>query len=128
MVIQNDSGTPNSGDFASVEFTNVPAGFTPVSQKLATGYQVGLDAAATPLTCVAWTVAQNFPTPAAAAFDADPDGDGFANGAECALGTDPQSAASRPDMLATREHRGGDEFPAAQFIRPGGAARATDIL
>ena len=109
------------------EFTNVPAGFTPVSQKLATGYRVGLDAAPAPVNYATWTAAQNFPTPAAGAFDVDADGDGINNGVECALGSNPRAAASMPDMSAIRRDSGGDLFLAAQFIRPGGAARATDI-
>ncbi len=116
----------NTGDFVKVEFTNVPAGFSPVSQKVATGYLVGLDAAPAPVTYATWT-AQYFPTPAAGAFDVDSDGDGMTNGIECALGSNPTSSAWIPAMAAVRLNSGGDIFLAAQFIRPGGAGRATDI-
>jgi hypothetical protein len=127
LVIQNDSGIPNTGDFASVEFTNVPPGFTPTFEKLPAGIRVGLNTAPAPITYATWAAAQNFPTPAAAGFDVDPDDDGFTNGMECALGTNPQHRGSFPNIVTTRKDSGGDVFFAAQYKRPAAALRATDL-
>jgi hypothetical protein len=127
LVIQNDGGIPNSGDFDSVEFTNVPAGFTPTFEKLTTGIRVGLNAAPAPLTYATWAAAQNFPTPAAAGFEVDHDNDGFTNGMECALGTDPKDPSAFPEIAATEMDSGGDLFFAARIKRPAAAQRATDL-
>ncbi|MFN0126736.1 MAG: thrombospondin type 3 repeat-containing protein [Verrucomicrobiales bacterium] len=130
LVIENKNGfppTPNGGDFTGVEFTSVPAGFTPVYEKLPGGIRVGLNAAPAPVNYNTWAAAQNFPTPAAGAFGTDHDGDGFTNGVECALGTDPKNHSSVPDMTALRKDSGGDIFFAAQFKRPAAALRPTDV-
>jgi hypothetical protein len=127
LVIDNQSGDPNSGDFSGVEFTNVPPGFTPTFEKLNTGIRVGLNATPVPVNYDAWKTAQNFPNVTVAAFAADPDGDGWTNGMECALGTNPQSRGSQPDMAILRKDSGGDIFFAAQFKRPAAALRPTDL-
>jgi Bacterial TSP3 repeat len=127
LVIDNQSGIANSGDFAGVEFTNVPAGFTPTFEELPTGIRVGLNAAPAPVNYNTWAAAQNFPTPAAGAFGVDHDGDGFSNGLECALGTNPKSAASQPPLLSAIKDSGGDKFLAAHFTRPAAASRPTDL-
>lgn len=126
LVIDNSSGVPNTGDFASVEFTNVPAGFTPTFEKITAGIRVGVDAAATPTDYATWASAQNFPAPADAAFDIDFDHDGLPNGAEYALGTDPKTPTGSPATVI-REDIGGDEFLAARFTRPGSADRGPDV-
>ena len=127
-ILENQNGADeNSGDFARVEFANVPAGFVPKFEKQRFGLQVGLDAAPAPLTYDQWAATRNFASPADAAFDADPDGDGARNGVEYALGTDPLSSASSPRIHAVVKDSGGDKFIAARFTRPAGATRGTDL-
>ena len=127
LVIENYGSTANPGDFTSVEFTNVPAGFTPTFEKLATGIRVGLNAVPAPVNYAGWVTAQSFPSPTAAGFNVDFDGDGFDNGMECALGTDPKSFQSVPAIAALRTQSGGDPFFVAEFRRPAAALRATDV-
>jgi len=125
-IIQCASGI-NTGDFSHVEFTNVPAGFTPVFEKVANGIRVGLNAAATPPpTYSAWVATRNFPTPADGAFEFDFDGDGLPNGMEYALGTDPKLATA-PVSTLLKVERGGDEFLAIRFKRPGGPNRVSGV-
>lgn len=127
-ILENQSGSPaNDGDFARVEFSNVPPGFVPRFEKQPTGLEVGLDAAPAAQTYDQWSATRNFATPEDAAFDADPDGDGVRNGAEFGFGTDPLSGTSNPRIRAVIQDRGGDTFFTARFTRPAGANRGTDL-
>ena len=127
LVVNNAGGIPNGGDFAAVEFANVPAGFTPTFEKINAGIRVGLDAAPAPQTYAQWATAQNFANVPAADFTADPDGDGWSNGLEAALGTNPKSITSKPAGQTISYNSGGDRFLAVQYTRPGGASRLTDV-
>ncbi|MFN0129771.1 MAG: hypothetical protein ACKV19_24155 [Verrucomicrobiales bacterium] len=122
--------SPPSGDFTP-EFTNVPAGFVPFYEKVTSGgsigYEVGLTAAPAPQTYAQWATAQNFATGPDAEFSADPDKDGWSNGLECALGTNPNSAAAAPASDVIRYNNGGDLFLGVQYTRPGGPNRPIDV-
>jgi len=131
-VIDYQSGfNPPGGAFATVEYANVPPGFVPSLERVGSdtnfGYEVVLTAAPAPVNYTTWAAAQNFPTPGAAAFDVDQDGDGYTNGLECALGTDPQSAAATPVPNVISYNSGGDLFLGVQYTRPGGATRPADV-
>lgn len=131
-VINYQSGfNPPDGAFAALEFANVPPGFVPALEKVGSGsnfgYEVVLTAAPAPQTYAQWAAAQSFATAPDAAFTADPDKDGWSNGLECALGTNPKSAAAKPAGNVIRYNSGGDLFLGVQYTRPGGANRPTDV-
>lgn len=74
----------------------------------------------------AWILTQGVPVNQQGALD-DPDGDGFNNGTEFALGTNPNSnlPADQPTLTAGSTVDGGPAYPSVTFIRRKDAAGVT---
>ena len=77
----------------------------------------------------AWILTQGVPVNQQGALD-DPDGDGFNNGTEFALGTNPNSAlpADQPALLADSTVDGGTSYPSVTFIRRKSVAGITVVV